>query len=153
MLKKSLISIAVLTTTLPSWAGSLKIHDPWPTTLVRQEVTTIDIQLDIGYFIHIYNQNPITVVQDTISTDPYHTYTGCKITAIETNFPAQLLIEVTGASAAGGMWSGIITPDVVPAGVTSVYICVIGTNVAIEKLVGDSKGIKAAEATILVSPQ
>jgi hypothetical protein len=153
MLKKSLIAIAVLAIAMPALAGSIKIHDPWPTTLVEQEIATIDVQMDVGYYIHIDDQDPITVVQDTTAANPYKTYTGCKTTDITSNFAANLTIEVAAVSAAGGGWSGTITPAAIPAGTTNVEICVTGNDVNIEALVGGSKGVKVAEATIKVLPQ
>jgi hypothetical protein len=153
MLKKSLIAIAVLAIAMPALAGSIKIHDPWPTTLVKQEIATIDVQLDVGYYIHIDDQDPITVVQDTAAANPYKTYVGEKTTDVTSNFAAILECEAAAVSAAGGSWSCTLTPALIPAGTTNVKIDVTGTDVAIENLVGGSKGVKVAEVTIKVLPQ
>jgi hypothetical protein len=152
MLKKSLIAIAVLAIAMPALAGQIKIHDPWPTTLVPQSICTIDVTLDVGYFIHIKDQDPIKVNQDGSDGDPYHDYTGCKTTDVTTNFAANLTISVGSTSAGGGSWSGSITPSAVPIGTTNVQICVSGKDVAIEKLYGGTKNVKVAEATINVVP-
>ena len=58
MFKKSLIAIAMLAMAFPAFAGSVKIHDPWPTQYVPQEITTIDVTLDVGFFIHIIRREP-----------------------------------------------------------------------------------------------
>jgi len=152
MLKKSLIAIAVLAITMPAVAGQIKIHDPWPTELKKVEVCKIDVLMDVGYWIKVDNQDPFWVSQDSASSDPYHTYKGCKKTDVLSNFNAQLIIDVAAKSAAGGNWSGTATPSVVPPGTTNVEICVTGTKVAIEKLTGGTKKVKVAEVTVKVLP-
>jgi hypothetical protein len=153
MLKKSLIAIAVLAIAMPALAGSIKIHDPWPTTLVKQEVATIDVQLDVGYYIHIDDQDPITVVQDTAAADPYKTYIGEKTTDVTSNFAAVLECEAAAVSAAGGNWTCTLSDTLIPAATTNIKIDVSGTDVDIAQLVGGSKGVKVAEITIKVLPQ
>ena len=162
MLKKSLIAIALFAIALPAVAGDLKVHDPWPKTYVKQTVTKIDIILDVGYYIHVKDQKPIEVYQDTSAKNPYKTYKGCKKTDILSNFEAKIDGSVSAKSPAGGGWwvkfdgQGSI---VIPAGKTNVEICVGTGNLAIEKLVGDgpqglggAKNVKVAELTIRVLP-
>jgi hypothetical protein len=167
MLKKSLIAIAVLAIALPAVAGDLKVHDPWPTTYVPQKITTIDVILDVGYYIHVKDQKPIEIYQDTSASDPYKTYSGCKKTDIVSNFEAKLSGKVTAKSQAGGTWwSKFAIQDgdptsslVIPAGKTNVNICVGATKFNIENMVGDSaaglagsKNLKVAELAIMVVP-
>ena len=71
MLKKSLIAIAVLSISLPAIAGDIKIHTPWPKAYVPQEITKIDVTLDVGFYIHVVDQDPIKVHQDTSAANPY----------------------------------------------------------------------------------
>ena len=151
MLKKSLIAIAVLAMTIPVFAGEMKVHE-WPTTYVPVEVCKIDVVMDIGYFIHIADQDAIKVVQDTSTNDPYHNYKGSKTTDVIANFSAQLLLSAAGTSAAGGSWGATANPSVIPTGTTSVQITVTGTGVAIDKLDGGSKNVKVAEVTVKVLP-
>jgi hypothetical protein len=157
MLKKSLIALAVLAITIPAVAGDVKVHSPWPTTYVPQEVTTIDVVLDVGYYIHVKDQKAIKVSQDTSATNPYTTYTGCKTTKIISNFDASVSGKMSSSSPAGGSWSAkfdggssvSIMAD--PSG-QDVEICVTGTKVALEKLEGGAKNVKVAELTIWVLP-
>jgi hypothetical protein len=157
MLKKSLIALAVLAITIPAVAGDIKVHSPWPTTYVPQEVTTIDVILDVGYYIHVKDQKAIKVSQDTSSSSPYTTYTGCKTTAIISNFDASVSGKASSSSAAGGSWSAkfdgssSVSIAANPAG-QDVQICVTGTKVALEKLEGGAKNVKVAELTIWVLP-
>ena len=153
MLKKSLIAIAVLAIALPAVAGDLKVHKPWPTKYVPQEITTIDVVMEVGYYIHVKDQKSITVKQDTSASDPYKTYKGCKTTDIVSNFPAKLSSSVKSASAAGGSWSASFTPDAITAGTTSVQICVKGSKVDIGSLTGQAgKTVKVAVLHIMVVP-
>ena len=169
MLKKSLIAIAVLAIALPAVAGDLKVHDPWPTSYVPQKITTIDVILDVGYYIHVKDQKPIEIYQDTGASDPYKTYSGCKKTDIVSNFEAKLSGKVTkaGSTQAGGSWwskfaigDGDPTSSlVIPAGKTNVNICVGAKKFNIENMVGDSaaglagkKNLKVAELAIMVVP-
>jgi hypothetical protein len=152
MLKKSLFAVAMLAVVMPAFAGQLKIHEPWPCSLIPQEVAKIDVVMDVGYYIQIVDQGPLPVVQDTSSNDPYHTYTGCKTTDVKTNFVAQLILSAAPASLANGSWSATATPSVVNPPVTNVEICVTGTGVNIDQLVGGTKGVKVAEVTVKVLP-
>jgi len=152
MLKKSLIALAVIAMAMPAFAGKLKVHEPWPTQLVPQEICKIDVVLDVGFYIEIVDEKAIKVEQDTQSSDPAKTYVGCKKTDVKSNFAAQLLVSAAAASAAGGSWSATVTPNTVPAGTTNVEICVKGTSVDISKLTGGSKNVKVAEVTVKVLP-
>ncbi len=155
MLKKSLIAIAVLAIAMPAFAGAIKIHEPWPTTYQEVTICKIDVQLDVGFYIKIKDQNPIEIYQDgTIGNkDPYTNYSGCKTTDVISNFAAQLSVKAASkGTPAGGSYSATITPNVVPAGTTPVQICVQGTNVNIGALTGGAKNVKVAEVTVSVMP-
>jgi len=143
----------MLAVVMPAFAGQLKVHEPWPCSPIPQEVAKIDVVMDVGYYIYIVDQKEITVYQDTSSTDPYHTYTGCKKTDVKSNFTAELQLSAASASPAGGTWSAKATPSTVDnTKVWSVEICVTGTKVNIDKLTGGTKGVKVAEVTIKVIP-
>jgi hypothetical protein len=156
MLKKSLIAIALLAIALPAVAGDLKVHKPWPTKYVPQEITTIDVVMEVGYYIHVKDQKSIKVSQDTSASDPYKTYKGCKNTDIVSNFDAKVSGSVAAASAAGGSWSakfdGGSSVTIAP-GTTNVQICVYGKKVDIGSLGGQAgKEVKVAVLHIMVVP-
>jgi len=176
MLKKSLIAIAILAIVMPAFAvdntlhvspgientatnagARLKVHDPWPTQYVPQTIGTIDVQLDVGFYISVENRSPIVVSQDTTANMPMETYTGCASKKIISNFPAKVMGSVAATSDAGGSWSvkfdGNPGSIVVAAGTTTVEICIDGKNVNISKLVGGSKNVKVAELTLTVLPE
>jgi hypothetical protein len=163
MLKKSLIAIAVLAIALPAVAGDLKVHDPWPTSYVKQTITTIDVILDVGYYIHVKDQKPIEIWQESSAADPYKTYSGCKTTDVVSNFEAKLSGSFNKTSKAGGDWSAKFNGDsthTLAAGVHPVEICVRVVKFNIENLfetgdpagLGGTKNYKVAELKIQVVP-
>ena len=156
MLKKSLIAIALLAIALPAVAGDLKVHTPWPTQYVAQEITTIDVVMDVGYYIHVKDQKSIKVHQNTAASDPYKTYRGCKTTDVISNFDAKISGKVNGTSDAGGDWKALFdgaSSVTVAPGTTNIEICVEGKKVNIEKLKGQAgTEQKVAELHIMVVP-
>ena len=155
MFKKSLIAIAVLAIALPAVAGDIKVHTPWPKVYVPQEITKIDVTLDVGFYIHVKDQKPIKVHQDTSASNPYQTYKGCKTTEVISNFDAMIYGNVKSTSPAGGSWSATFDGNDetnVSAGSSNVEICVMGSKVKIDKLQGGAKDVKVAELSIMVLP-
>jgi hypothetical protein len=167
MLKKSLIAIAVLAMVLPAVAGEKKWHE-WETQYVSKEMElAIPVILDVGYYIHVVDQDPIEVTQfDGVPDEsPYTTYWGCKLTDIVANFTADISGKATAVSAAGGSWSVYFAPGasvdpwadkvsniIIPKGTTSVFICVLGTDVDISLLEGGSQDVVVAEIDLEIAP-
>jgi hypothetical protein len=163
MLKKSLIAIAILAIALPSFAADVpqdnKVHGNWPCTYVPVAITKtpIDVLLDVGYYIWIQDTKAFKVTQDD-----YKTYSGCKVTNIQSNFPALISASVNskGTSPAGGKWSvtkvqvGPVEGNKViqPGPKQSLEVCVKGTEVQIQNLVGGDKSVKVTELTIYAVP-
>jgi hypothetical protein len=159
MLKKSLIALVVLAVAMPAIAGDIKIHGNWPCQYVPQDVAVVDVILNVGYYIHILDQDPFYVDQDTSASDPYHTYVGCFDSDVDTNFDATISASIAGSgSPAAGDWSVTsITvnggaPIVTAAGPNALVICVQGKKVKIENLVGGSKKNVVAQLTISAVP-
>ena len=153
MLKRSITgAVVILVLSCCVGAGDIKIHG-WSTPLSEAESHRLDVVIDIGYFIHIVDQKPIQVIQDTSTDDPYHNYIGCKNTDVISNFNAVLMAESHAVGIAGGTWSANINPSIISSGTTSVTICVKGNNVIIENLNGSEKGAKVAEVVVMVLPQ
>jgi hypothetical protein len=162
MLKKSLIAIALLALALPAVAGDLKVHDPWPTAYVKQTITILDVILDVGYYIHVKDQKPIEIWQDTGASDPYKTYKGCRSTDVVSNFQAKLSGSFNKIKG-GGDWTAKFNGDTthtLDAGVHPVEICVYVKNFKIEEMVesgdplglGGAKNLKVAELKVQVVP-
>ena len=159
MLKKSLIAIAVLAVVAPAFAGSVMVHDPWTYTKVYTPVpvATIDVIMDVGYYINIVDITPIKISQNGSvgNGNPYINYKGCATTDVQTNFAATLSATVASKNTAVGdssHYSVTLNPTSIPVGTTPVQICVTGVNLDITALTGGAKDQKVAEVTISVLP-
>lgn len=171
MLKKSLIAIAVLAIAMPAFAADpVKEHKPWSSETATiyhyKNMATIDVLMDVGYWIQLQYAGSIKVSQtDQIDgQNPYYTYYGClgKFTwwaqnglFVKSNFLATLKGTAEAKSAAEGKWSVDLNGDGattdVGIGESYVSVCVTGKEVKIEKL-PQADNVKVAEVTIWVIP-
>jgi hypothetical protein len=146
---------------LPVSAGDYKLHKPWPSKTLhsQQSITTIDVVLDLGYYLHIINKNDIKVAQTSINgSNPFFTYSGCIFTDVVTNFPTSIRGTVKATSPAQGHWSATFNGHnelSLNPGITPVQICILGEYVAIHMLIGPEaqENVKVAELTIEVIPE
>jgi hypothetical protein len=159
MLKKSLIVMAVLAMALPAIAGDLKVHGFDSRTVYTMATVPdkIKVVLDVGYYLHVLDQNAIEVSQDSSADDPYRTYTGCATRDFLSNFPADVKATIAGSgSAAGGEWSVTLKAPggsankqiTIPQGTTPVDICVKGKKINLEALTGGDSNVHVADITI-----
>ena len=122
-------------------------------TTARGAVGSIDALLSTGYYINFENTSPIKLGPDTGATDPFHTFRGCMESVVSSNFAARLVPSIRPTSPAGGNWEVDLYPFLIPTGQINVRLCVIGKNVAIEKLPGGHANLKVAEIIIEVIGQ
>jgi hypothetical protein len=159
MLKKSLIVIAMMAIALPAVAGDLKVHGFNSRTVYDMATVPnkIKVILDVGYYLHVLDQNAIKVSQDSSADDPYRTYTGCATRDFLTNFPADVKATIASSgSAAGGEWSVTLKAPggsaaaqiTIPQGTTPVDICVKGLKINLEALTGGDENVHVADITI-----
>jgi hypothetical protein len=170
MLKKSLIAVALLAIVLPAFAVDptvldSKFHKPWPGKIVKtwnwQAAQTINVVMDVGYWIEIKYTGDIKIAQDASLGDPFFSYSGCiNNVEVKSNFAAT--IKGTVATSPEGVAAGLTTAewgatiddaasyDVI-AGAAVVKICVTGKKVQIEKL-GQQDNFRVAILTIQVIP-
>ena len=159
MLKKSLIVIAMLAIALPAVAGDFKSHGFNKRTIYdpAQIPDKIKVVLDVGYYLHVLDQNYIKVKQDDSADDPYRTYVGCATRDFLSNFPADVKATIAGSgSAAGGDWSVTLKAPggsaaaqiTIPQGTTPVDVCVKGKKINLEALAGGHKNVHVADITI-----
>ena len=116
------------------------------------------VVMDVGYYIHVLDQNDIKVKQDSSADDPYRTYSGCATRDFFVNFPADISASIAGAagSVAGGDWSvtlkaldGLAATEIdIPFGTTPVEICVKGEKINLEALTGGDESVHVADITI-----
>ena len=161
MLKKSILMLVLAALALPAVAGDIKIHGNWPCTYVPLDVTTVNVKLNVGYYIHVVNQKAFTVDQDSTNKDPYHTYTGCFSSKVKTNFDATISASIaksnSPANNGDAKWE-VTSIDLDGNNVAeanadnNLVICVKGSNIKIENLTGGAKGVVVAHLTIKAVP-
>ncbi len=83
---------------------------------------------DDDYVVRV-GANAIRLEADPTTPISSQTLTGCTMATVQTNFRVRLSVEVTATSAAGGNWTGTVTPEVVNPGTSVVEICVRGEDV------------------------
>lgn len=155
------MSILILTAAIPASAGDIKTHKPWPskTLYTYQDVTTLDIVADLGFYFRFKDEKDIKVSQTSVNgSDPFLTYLGCTIMDVVTNFPATITGTVEATSPARGQWSATFNGNKefsVNSGITPVQICVLGENVATHMLIGPEAqvDVKVAQLTIKIVPE
>ncbi len=149
MPRKSLfigLLVALLAAAAP--AGQIKVHQ-WPTKFIPQEVTSIPVVMDVGYWMEIVNQNvKIKLVQINI-----HTYEGCVDLKVRTNFNLTMSASITPTGAISGNYScSIEEPDVdAPGGDRTV--CAKLRNANLSGQPGGSRNVHVATVTIRVVPR
>jgi hypothetical protein len=140
------LAVALLAATAP--AGEIKLHT-WPTQFIPQEVTTIPVVMDVGFWMQIVNQNTkIKLVQIDI-----HTYEGCTDLQVVTNFNLTLSCSITPTGAISGQYSATIDgADIdVPGGTATV--CAKLKNADLSGKPGGTKNVQVATVTIKVVPR
>ena len=149
MPRKSLFIVvlaALLAATAP--AGEIKIHE-WPTKFIAQEVTSIPVVMDVGYWMEIVNQN----VKIKLQQINIHTYEGCVDLKVRTNFNLTMSASISATGAISGSYScSIQEPDVdVPGGDRTV--CAKLTNANLSGQPGGSRNVHVATVTVRVVPR
>ena len=129
-------------------AGEIKLH-VWPCTPVPQELATIPVLMDIGYWIEIVNQDAIIKLRQV----GIHTYEGCADLQVRTNTNVRLSCTITPTGAIPGTYTCSITgADVdVPGG--HIKVCAKLTNANLAGRPGGTKDVKVALVTIRVIPR
>jgi len=153
MLKKSLfVAAAVAMLAVSVQAGEIKVHT-WPTTFVAQEICTIPVVMDVGYWIVVKDQgsNKITLTQ--IDTKNFK---GCTNIKVENNFALTLTCSIAQDGPVGGSFScdfgpGVGSVDLDP-GANTVQVCAYLSN-ADMKNSNPKSNVKVANVKIYVVPR
>ena len=153
MLKKSLfVAAAVAMLAVSAQAGEIKVHS-WPTAWVKQELATIPVVMDVGYWVAVKNQggNKITLTQ--IDTNKF---SGCTNITVEANFAVTLTCSIEKTGPVGGGFGcdfgpGVGSVDVDP-GSTTVQVCAY-LNGADMKNSNPEEKVEVARVKIWVKPQ
>lgn len=152
MLKKCFATVAFLAITCPAFAGSLKVHE-WNIVChyTPEAVCTIDVLIDVGYYICIENQDAVKLQQQDCSTNYCNSY----VTEVNSNFNAQMSVSIEACNnvTLQDLTATIVRGCHVRAGITEileVFIC--ATNVGIDNMRASTQDQKIATMTISVVP-
>jgi len=152
MLKRSLIAVvAVAVLATVAQAGYIKTHD-WPTTYVPQELTTIPVFVDVGYYVQVVDQNKKIKMHQL--TGAPRNFSGSVVIKVKANFNLALscVINPTGDVTAGS-WGCTLEPEFVDSGVvTDVTVTATATDLHVEDVSANTE-VKVANVKISVVPR
>ncbi len=151
MKKGLLIVAAVLMLAGAAQAGEIKLH-VWPCQFIAQDLMTIPVTMDIGFWIRVKNQQNYKI---KLSQIDIHTYDGCVTIPVECNFNATLsasIAKVTTVGDVGGFLSCSVTPANITPGTTNVQVCAHLVNANLGAFAGGSKDVQVATVSIKVVP-
>lgn len=150
-MKKVLFAVAaVALLAMTAQAGEIKIHE-WPTKFIEQELGTIQVVMDVGYWIRIKDQdkNKIKLNQTDI-----HTYEGCTDIVVECNTNITLSASVSATGAVPGKYSvSKLDPANVDSPGGTVTLCVQLKEADLTKTPGGSKNVHVATVKLKVVPR
>lgn len=130
-------------------AGEIKTHY-WPCAFVPQEIATIPVLMDIGYWIEIVNQDTfIKLRQTTINT-----YEGCTNLHVRCNADLTLNCWIAPTGTVPGTYSCSISGSANvnrPGGIVTVCAKLKNPNLASHP--GGSVNVHVASVTITVVPR
>ena len=130
-------------------AGEIKFHR-WPATFLPQEVVTVPVVMDIGYYVAIEDQDNLQIKLQQTSIN---TYRGCTDVRVRTNFDMALSCDIQPTGAVGGDFSCSVTPaDLsVPGG--EVEVCARLEDADLVNVPGGTRNVQVAVVTIKVVPR
>ncbi len=140
-------AVALLATT--AQAGEIKIHD-WPCEFIFQELSTIPVVMDVGYWVRIKDQNKLKI---KLQQKDIHTYEGCTDMKVECNLNITLSCSISATGAVPGNYSCNLDPADVDTPGGTVTVCAKLRNADLSKTPGGSKNVHVATVTIKVMPR
>jgi hypothetical protein len=147
MKKGLLTAAATLMLAGAAQAGEIKLH-AWPCVFTPQDVMTIPVVIDIGYWIRVKSQTKYVIKMSQIDI---HTYQGCVTIPIESNGNATLSCSIAKFTANGdvsGQFSCSVTPANVGPETTEISVCAQLTEANLGAMVGGDKDVQVALVTL-----
>jgi hypothetical protein len=149
-MKKVLFAVAaVALLAMTAQAGEIKIHE-WPCKFIPQEVTTIPVVMDVGYWIKIKDQDKLKI---KLNQKSIHEYEGCTDIKIETNVNIEVSVSVSATGAVPGKYSASINDANVDAPGGTRTVCVTLKEADLSKTAGGSKDVHVATVSVKVVPR
>jgi hypothetical protein len=149
-MKRILLTIAtVALLATMSQAGEIKIHE-WPCEFIFQEVATIPVIMDVGFWIKIKDQSKLKI---KLSQKSIHEYEGCTDMKVECNLNIALSCSISATGAVPGNYSCSLSPTDIDSPGGTVTVCAKLKNANLSKTPGGSKNVHVATVTIKVKPR
>jgi hypothetical protein len=157
MLKKALFVVAVVAILgAVAQAGEIKQEGGWPYVPVYTPVEIPDllipVKMDIGYWVHIKDQDKLSIklIQDSI-----HTYSGCVTVNVECNFKIKLIPEIGPPSGetAIGKFSASFNPAIIEPTGGSTQLCATLTEANLKAYAGGTTNVTVAYIKVFVVPE
>jgi len=154
-MKKALFAVAaVALLTVAAQAGEIKYHE-WPCAPIAQEITTIPVVMDVGYWVRIKDQGSLKI---TLKQDSIHSYSGCTNMTVETNSCLTFSCSIAKVSKDGsvvvpGDYGCSVSPANINAPGGTLTACATLSNADLGKVPGGTKGVHVANVTIKVVPR
>jgi hypothetical protein len=154
-MKKQLFAVAaVVLIAVVAQAGEIKFHE-WPTAPIPQEITTIPVVMDIGFWVRIKDQNNLRI---KLNQDAIHTYSGCTNAVVETNtcltFSCSISrVTVGGSPVVPGNYSCTVSPANIDAPGGTLTVCARITDADLSRVPGGTKNVHVANVKVLVVPR
>ena len=140
-------AVALLATT--AQAGEIKIHD-WPCEFIFQELSTIPVVMDVGYWVRIKDQSKLKI---KLQQKSIHEYEGCTDMKVECNLNVSLSCSISATGAVPGQYSASLNPADIDTPGGTVTVCAKLKNADLSKTPGGSKNVHVATVTIKVKPR
>jgi len=155
VMKKTMVAVvAALALAMSVQAGEIKYHE-WPMAPIPQEIATIPVTMDVGYWVRIKDQDKLKI---NLSQDSIHTYSGCTSMVVETNSSLTFSVSISKVSKDGnvvvpGDYSASVSPANIDSPGGTLSVCAKLQNADLSKVPGGSKGVHVANVTVRVVPR
>jgi hypothetical protein len=140
-----IVGLALLVA-MTAQAGQVKLHN-WPVQFryVPQEVTTVDVVMDIGYWIQIINQNKVLKLQQ-VSLDEYEG-------SLDIQVRCKFVSEIVPNGTVGGTYSSSFTnADIdAPGGTATLHATLEDADISAVE--GGTFDVKVAQIVVKVVPR
>jgi len=153
MLKRSIIAIlAVAVLATVAQAGYIKTHS-WPTRYVEQELMSIPVKIDVGYYVRVADQNKV-IKMSQVTSAPWNFTGNCTIN-VKANFNLTLSAVCTSKGVAtADSWGASVNPANVDSGIaTDVVVTATATNLKVENIPAGTSNLEVATVKISVVPR
>ena len=134
-------------------AGEFKTHS-WPSQFIKQEIATLKVTMDVGYWITIKKQGDVIKMQQVDTTK----FSGCRNFTVENNFAATLTSSIAPVSpvVVGGKYKTDFGPGNnsvnIDPGSNTVQICAYLENADMKNQT-PKNNVHVANVKIYVIPQ